>query len=503
MLILHPTIYLDVSGTTTDALLVRDGQVVAVGDEAHHGAGGDATLRPDGACLFPALGDAHVHLWGLGMRAGTVDLRGLDADRALEALADAEPQADGWIFGTNLDEHHFRDGQSLTRDDLDRLFPTNPVRIHRVDRHAIWVNSAALQRASITEHFESGADGHLARDDQGRLTGYLVDAAMEPVHAVIPRTTVAEDRAVFLECAEKMRAFGMAFGTIARTSVAHVAMLKALADHGDLPIHVDALVAGTDPQFDDWRAEGPLLQIDQGLRVAGVKFYADGALGSAGAHLLEPYRTGGTGLAMHEPGFLQERIPQLMADGWQVAVHAIGDAAAREVLDAFEAVPQTIRQRLRPRLEHAQMLTDDDCRRLRDLAVIASIQPIHLRSDAPWAPDLLHEPQLDRLFPWRALNPDRLAGGSDFPIDDLNPWHGIATALTRRGADGISFRPDHALTRQEALRAYTSGAAFASHREAFLGHLTPGSRAEILSLNSDPFNATADEIWSMEASWVR
>ncbi len=503
MLIEHPRIYLDASGAHTDAILVRDDTVVAVGDHARQGAtSADDVVRPDATCLFPAPGDAHIHLWGLGLRAGTVDLRGLDAEEALHTLADATPREDGWIFATNLDEHQFQRGQQMTRRDLDRLFPDQPVRIHRVDRHAIWVNSTTLKRAGIEDSFQPGDGGHVERDESGRPTGLLVDAAMKPVLDIIPETTIAEDRATLLDSAKLLREQGVAFCTIARCPVEHVEMLETLADERALPLHVDALVAGTDDAFETWRQRGPIERKDAALRIGGVKFYADGALGSAGAHLLEPYRQGATGLKMHPEGFLERRIPQLMNDGWQVAVHAIGDAAAREVLDAFERVPEAVRAALRPRLEHAQMVASEDTARFSKLNVIASIQPIHLRSDAPWAPELLHEEQLERLFPWRSLMPATVAAGSDYPIDDLNPWHGIATALTRRGADGKPFRIGDRLHRSEIIAAYTERAAFASHRESELGALHPEFRAEIIALDTDPFVADPDEIWDTNAHFV-
>lgn len=499
MLIRHPTIYLDHTGASTHALLVREGRIAAVGDDAIHGAEStDEVIRPDATCLFPALGDAHVHLWGLGLRAGTVDLRGLGADEALDRLADAVPQTEGWVFGINLDEHNFEDGRRITRRDLDELFPDHPVCIHRVDRHAMWVNSAALERADFRQNWEFSDGGRIERDEHGEPTGYLVDAAMEPIADAIPAPGLAEDRRVFFESARKFRNFGVAFCTVARSSTTHLSMLSELADSDQLPLAIDVLIDGMDDGLDEWVERGP--RIGDDLRVAGIKFYADGALGSAGAHLLSEYKSGGKGVKIHPEGFLRRRIPELMDSGWQIAVHAIGDAACREVLDAFEATDADDRRRLRPRVEHAQMVAPKDCPRFAELDVIASIQPIHLRSDAPWAPQMLDGEQLDRLFPWRRLLPAPLAGGSDYPIDDPNPWHGIATAMTRRGADGEPFRPDQALDRREALSLYTAGAAYASHRESDLGALHPGFRAACIALDTDPFQAAPDDIRATEAS---
>ncbi len=498
MLIEHPTIYLDAAGERTDALLIRDGRVQATGDDARHAASSDdETIRPDAACLFPALGDAHIHLWGFGLRVGTVDLRGMNADEALDALADATPRDDRWVLAANLDEHQFDDGQNLTRKQLDTLFPSTPVCIHRVDRHAVWVNTEALHRTRFDQIYNPSEAGHVERDADGEPTGRLVDAAAQTLTAAMPQADIAEDRQMFLDSARRLHNLGVRFCTIAFCSVAHLEMLTDLADDGKLPLHVDVLVDGRDPDFDRFLREGPIHR--PRLRAAGVKFFADGALGSAGAHLLEPYRQGGTGLRMHPEGFLKRRIPELMEDhGLQLAVHAIGDAAAREVLDAFEAVSPAVRKKLRPRLEHAQIVAESDQPRFAELDVIASIQPIHLHSDAPWAPKKLQDHQLRRLFPWQRLKPATFAAGSDFPIDDINPWHGVAAAITRRGADGEPFRPDQALSRQEILAAYTTGAAFASHCEGDFGRLTEGHRGAVIALDTDPFGAEPEQIWDLQ-----
>lgn len=501
MLIRHPDIYVDASGRTTDALLVRSGRVRATGDDARHGADSDDEIRrPDAACLFPALGDAHVHLWGLGLRAGTVDLDGLGAAEARQALAEAGPGPEGWVFGANLDEHEFGPDQRLTRDDLDGLYPDTPVCIHRVDRHAVWINTEAIERTDFERRYRRGDGGRVERDEDGRPTGRLVDEAVDVLFDAVPGPGIEEDRRATLESASRLRDCGVGFCTVAYCPTSHLPMLHGLVDAGEMPLALDVLVEGTDEHFDDWLREGPTHR--DGLRIAGVKFFADGALGSKGARLLQPYRDGGQGLRIHPQGYLQRRIPALMDRGLQVAVHAIGDAAVREVLDAFEKVPASSRDALRPRLEHAQMVAPEDIDRFEKLGVIASIQPIHLRSDVPWAPEHLGDEQLERLFPWRGLAGAPMAAGSDYPIDDPNPWHGIATALTRRGADGQPFRPDEALTRTEILEAYTRGAARASHREDDFGSLEPGRRAAVVALDTDPFEADPDEIWATEASFV-
>ncbi len=503
MLIFHPHIYLNAAGDTTDALLVRQGRVVATGDDARAGATSrDPVLRPDGACLFPALGEAHIHLWGLGLRSGSVDLRGLHAGALLDTLQDQSPGPSGWIFGHNWDEHHFQPDRPLTLARLDALFPDTPVCLRRVDGHALWVNTAALNQTDFLSRYHPTPGGLVERAPDGTLTGRLVDAAMEPLLERVPHPTEAEDRLVCKRTLSTLRSHGVAFCTLAFCPTDRVSMLTSLARDADTDVFVDALVDAEDRDLEtflDRTTPGLVVPGASGLRVGGIKFFADGAMGSAGAHLLEDYRTGGRGLRLYEEGALKRRIPALMKRGWQVAVHAIGDAAAREVLDAFAAAPASLREALRPRLEHAQIVAPDDAPRFAALQVIASIQPIHLRSDAPWAARRLHPHQLDRLFAYRRLLPAVLAGGSDYPIDDINPWHGIATAVSRQGADGVPFRPEEALTVSEALQAYTEGAAFAAHLEEDFGSLTPGHRAAIIALSDDPFSSSPQKIWDMQA----
>ncbi|RDV38196.1 amidohydrolase [Bradymonadaceae bacterium TMQ3] len=504
MLILHPRIYLDYRGTTTDALLIDGHHVVAIGEEARRRAGRSAeVVRPEAACVMPALGDAHIHLWGAGLRAHTIDLRGMSAAQILNELRLAAPRQDGWIVGTNWNENNFADDHPLNLALLDQLFPNQPVCLHRVDAHALWVNSEALRRAGLDELVHDLSGGLAERGPDGRLTGVLIDHAMEPVLRALPPADAAEDRLIFTHTANTLVSHGVSFSSMAFTSMERLELVDELIADGELPSRVDFWIDGTSPDIDRLLERGPRQADAAGHRVGTIKFFADGALGSAGAWLLEPYRTGGQGLQTQPVGYLKARIPELMRAGWQVAVHAIGDAAARDVLDAFEAVPPELRARLRPRLEHAQIVHPDDCPRFAELGVIASIQPIHLRSDVPWAPRRLFEPQLQRLFPWRDLLPTTLAAGSDYPIDDPNPWHGIATALTRQGYDEQSFGPEHALTRQEAIRAYTFGAAFASHREHQLGALHPGYLADVIALSADPFVDSPEAIRDIEVIWSR
>lgn len=507
MLFKHNKIYLDAAGRTTDALLVRNGRVLAVGADAHlQRKAGERVVEPEAACLFPALADAHCHLWGIGMRAGSVDLSGTrSAQEVYERLRKIDPEdaPTDWVLGYGWDEHDWPDGARLDRQQLDAIFGDTPVSFHRVDRHAIAVNSAALRRAGVDADYAPSEGGRALRDDAGRLTGVLVDAAMRPVLDAIPEPSEAEDRQVFERSARAFLRHGITSAHMAFTGVDRLSMLRQMADADALPVRVYAIVDGSDARLSEVLDVGPTHDPNAWLSVAALKFFADGALGSEGAHLLEPYKSGSRGLVMIDPAEFTREVAALMEEGWQVAVHAIGDAAARNVVEAFAAVPERIRARVRPRLEHAQMLTKRDCERMGDLSAIASIQPIHLRSDGAWAHQILSQAQLDRLYPWPELAPHAtLAGGSDFPIEDPNPWHGIATAMTRRTSSGEAFFPEKTLTREQILEAYTAGAAYAAHWEGVLGRLDKGFAGDVIALDRDPFEATAEAMWEMEVLGV-
>ncbi len=513
MIVLHPRIYTRAAhGVLTDALLVRDGRVVATGDDARAAqTPADRVLTPEGACVFPALADAHIHLWGLGMRPDTLDLGAARSpDDVYAAVRDeAARRPEGWIIGFGWDENLWEGGGRLEAAALEEAVPGRLVSLKRVDHHALFASPAALVAAGIfpaspgAPH-EGGASGHVARDADGQPTGLLVDDAMRPVRDAIPPVTEADDERLLFDHAARLRGLGIASAHMAYASVASVGMLDRLIAEGRLPMRISVMIDAHDPHLDALLEAGPRLDPDARCSVASIKFFADGAMGSRGALMLEDYVGGGRGLAVVGAEELAARVPELAAAGWQVATHAIGDAAARAVLDAYSLCAPTDRAATRPRVEHAQIMTSEDVARLGALGILASIQPIHMRSDAPWAAQALHPHQLERLFSFADLGAvAALSGGSDYPIDDPNPWRGIHAAVTRLGADGRVFRADQALTRAQALHAYTLGAAHAARWEDRLGALEPGFEADLIALSHDPLECPDDDLPAIEVlgSW--
>ena len=510
MLIHHPRIYLDDQGHHTHALFCQGGRVLATGQEALELAEQNpaaAAVRlglEDAACLFPALTDAHLHLWDLGQRRGLLDLKGQKSLKSLcQHLKRAAPTPSGWVMGHGWDQHDWPDWDARSLATLDALFPHTPVCLHRLDYHAVWANSVAMKHAGISlQNPAPVAGGHIELDPTtGTPTGILVDMAAHLVTECIPEPSDAENQDVLGQNAAMLHAHGVSCGHMAWMRARDLDWLQNWRAQGTLPLRIYCMVEARDA--------GPLAPFHDPTAWCSarcIKYFADGAMGSKGALLHEPYLgEDHRGLAVIPAVELAAEIPSLMSRGFQVAVHAIGDLGATGVLDAFAMADPEARAAVRPRLEHAQIMRHDDIERLGDLGVLASIQPIHLRSDAPWAARVLRPHQLDRLFQWRTLaRHAHLAGGSDFPIDDPNPWHGIATAISRQGSDGRPFHPQHALTRQEALALYLSGPAWAAHWEGDLGALRPGFCADFTALGADPFHCSLEELWGMEvrATWI-
>ncbi len=493
----HPCVYLGPDGTKTDCLLIDEARVVAVGEQAKLGPV-DRTERPEGRCVMPGLIDSHIHLWGLGLRAGSVSLRAAKSTQEVYGrLAGARPVG-GWVLGTDWDQNNWSDGRELSREVLDDLFPATPVSLRRIDGHACWVNSEALRRAAISDSWTPPPGGEAWRvggKPTGQLNGCLVDEGMKPIEAVMPPVTEVDDLATYLETARLLRSFGITGAHKAWMPMDRLKMLERLRDSNELGLRLHLLFDCNDPTLQMLLDRGPWS--DDWISARGIKFFADGAMGSRGAALLDDYKdVEHSGLVVETPETMNRDIPRYAALGWQVAVHAIGDRGAQNVLDAFEKISAADRFKTRPRLEHAQMLDDRNLDRFEELGVIASLQPIHLFSDAAWIEEALSPEQLRRLFRWKDLAAGtRLSGGSDFPIEDPNPWHGISVAMTRKHAGGQVFHVEQCLSRHEALSLYTTDAAFAGFAENHVGRLDTGFFADFCVLDTDPFLATPDEIW--------
>ena len=491
---------LDPQQPTAEAVAIASGRVVAVGTFhdvlAWRGARTEVIERPE-ACLLPGFHDAHVHLAQHGMALAAVALHDVpDLPGALERVAAraASTPPGTWITGAGfaLDRWGVR---SLEATALDAIAPHHPVLLRSQDHHAGWANGAALAAAGIGAHTPDPAHGVIVRDAAGHPTGYLLEHAVDLVRAAVPPA----DRDTWLRA---VRAAGSDLARRGITTVHHMAYeppaaWRAIADVAsgeDYPLRVWACV----PQGDLEHAAAIGLAGGQGgarFVLGGAKFFADGALGSRTAWMLEPYLdTPGTGMTVDAPDTLRERFALAIAAGFAPVTHAIGDAAVRAVVDVLEtSAPAWRAAGLRPRIEHVQHAHPDDVARLGRLGVTASMQPIHLTFDAPSIRAGLGD-RVERAFPIRSLAAAGalLAFGSDTPVAVPDVFEGLRAAVRRVGVDGMPLGPDEAIDTETALRAFTRDAAEAIGRGHRSGRIRVGFDADLVLVDHDPFDDLDD-----------
>ncbi|SHN56518.1 amidohydrolase [Erythrobacter sanguineus] len=476
-------------------------QVLARGDERPRV---DYRLDGEGRVMIPGMIDAHVHVGQIGFAAMTLDLSDTNSlDEALQKIAQFANDNPGrpWILGRGWNQEKWGLGRFPTAAELDAVVSDRPVLLDRADGHAAWANSLAMEQAGVTAATKAPAGGRIIRDAAGKLTGVFVDSAIGLVGKSVPDPRPADyDRALAL-AQERLIANGVtAVGDMA-VSMHEWHAYRRAADLGQLRIRVMAyanspelmeLVGGTGPT--------PWLYDDR-LRLNGIKLYVDGALGSRGAALKEPYadEPGTSGLALTKPAQLRNLMSRAAMGNFQTAIHAIGDAANADVLNAIEELSETYTGDRRWRIEHAQIIDPADIPRLGQHGVIASMQPLHQTSDRTMAEARLGPDRLDGAYPWRSIIQagGRLAFGSDAPVEPADPFAGMAAAISRTDADGEPFGgwfPQETVSREAALAGFTSDAAFAGFAEGRFGRLMPGERADFLLVDRDPLLVSPDDI---------
>ncbi|HEX7038631.1 MAG TPA: amidohydrolase [Trueperaceae bacterium] len=488
---------MDPSRPREGGVAVRGGRVLALGSpsELHELAGPETEVfELGGACLMPGFHDSHVHLTQHGLELSRLDLAPARTfDDALDLLRrHAADLGAGELLratGMALNTWGLRTIGRGEADALEEAVGGRPALVASQDHHSAWASAALLARAGVGEGTPDPADGVVVRDEGGRPTGLLLEAARRLVADAVPAPGRDELRRALAAAGESLAARGV-------TTVHHMAAepagyfreLALAASDDAYPLRVWACV----PQEQLEAAAEVGLATGQGGRnfqVGGAKFFADGALGSKTAWMLEPYAgTADVGMAVDGPEVLAERVPLAVRAGLAPVVHAIGDAAVRAVLDAFEASAAELEAAgLRPRLEHAQHVHPSDLPRFRRLGVVASVQPIHLTFDAGAIGTLLAD-RVERAYPLRSLarSGARLAFGSDTPVASPDVPTGLRAACRRLGLGGERLNPAEAVSPDEALLAYTAGAAYAIGWESRSGRLAVGYDADMVVLSHDP-----------------
>lgn len=521
-----PTIVVNVHGYTLQksnleqfsALAFEAGRVLEIGDGSSLRAKYAAARVIDGQgkVLLPGLIDAHGHVLDLGLESTQIRLTGTrslqQAQKVIRAYAQANPRR-AWLMGEGWNEVIWGLGRLPTARELDAAVADRPAALDRIDGHATWLNTKALQAARITRDTADPVGGRIERDAAGNPSGVLVDQAMELVAAVLPQPGEAERMAGLRAALIHMNSVGLTGVGDAGVSAKVIASYKRLADQGWLSVRVYAMIGDTGEDFRMLSKDGPLLGYgNDRLTVRSVKLFADGALGSRGAALLAPYsdKPEQHGLLFMTEAEMQHKIETALKQGYQVNIHAIGDAANHQVLDAFEAAYREVGGReLRNRVEHAQVVALTDIPRFKQLDLIASMQPTHATSDKNMAEARIGPERLKGAYAWRAFldQGTRIAGGSDFPVESDNPFFGLHAAVTR--TDRLNqppggWHPEQAMTLLEAFRAFTLDAAYAQHQEGSVGSLEPGKWADFIMIDRDLFKIPAADIWKIrvEQTWL-
>ncbi|MGE0872764.1 MAG: amidohydrolase [Kofleriaceae bacterium] len=481
---------MDPARPRASALAIRGGAIVAIGESSEIAKlAGPTTQRLAlaGATVTPGLIDAHCHLYGLGVDLEAVSVRGQssEADTVALVVAGAKTRPAGeWLLGRGWDQNRWPGQQFPTKASLDAVIRDRPVLLRRVDGHASWVNSKALEAAGITAATKDPPGGKIVRDRRGEPTGVLIDNASDLVDAKVPAASPEIRERRIREAARRAIAAGLTGVHEMGIDDATAGVYRRLAATNQLPLRVYAFLAG-DPANTNRLTASPEPPVGR-FQMRGVKFFADGALGSRGARLYAAYDDDrdNQGLWVTTPPALAAAIEVAVAHGWQVATHAIGDAAIGSVLDAIAAAQQRHPGDLRARIEHLQVLAPQDLPRVVATRAIASMQPTHATSDMPWAEQRIGAHRIRGAYAWRTMldHDVPLAAGSDFPVEDVAPLLGIYAAVTRQDAHGTpagGWYPEQRLTLDEAIAAFTIGAAYAQFAEAERGMIAVGRTADL------------------------
>jgi len=499
----------DVNRPIAEALAVRNGRIAFVG--SNRGAlalAGPRTERLDlgGKTVITGMVDAHAHLLGLGQALRTVDLVGTKSyDEVIARVAERAKSArpGEWVRGRGWDQNDWADTRFPTNAALSRAVPNNPVYLTRVDGHAGLVNAKALELAQVTAATPDPNGGRFIRDSAGNPTGVLIDNAQGVVSRVVPAASHAQLREQTLAAIAEANGWGLTGIHDAGVGAEGIVVYEELAREGRYNLRNYVMVRANDSVLDAFMRRGPQKGLHDGrIWIRAIKITADGALGSRGAALLEPYSddAGNTGLITQPPERIRSVAVRALKAGFQVNVHAIGDRANRIVLDQFEAALREVPTAdHRFRIEHAQILSEQDIPRFAALDVIPSMQGSHQTSDMYWVPARLGESRTKGAYAWRSLLNTGVVipNGSDFPVEAVNPLISFHSFITRQDAENSppgGWFPEQRTTREEALLSITLWPAYAGFMENESGSLTAGKFADFVVLDRDIMTVAPEQI---------
>lgn len=477
------------------ALTVLGDVIQFVGDNpARYIGPSTQVIDARGAAVIPGLIDSHGHVRGLGEMLTQLDLRGITSEPQIAEkvrIAARGKKPGEWIFGRAWDQNLWAVKQFPDSAAISAAAPENPVLLERVDGHAIWVNRKTLELADVNSATPELPGGTIVRGPGGAPTGVFLDRALALITRKVPPTSPGQLETFLRRATEEAARLGITSVHDAGIGATEIAAYRALVSRSQLPVRIYAMLAQSngDTLLSPWFARGP--EIGKFLTIRSVKIVADGALGSRGAAMLEPYTDdpANRGLQIVDQAAIRAVAQRALAAGFQVNTHAIGDKANRNALDAYGEVLRGTNDK-RFRIEHAQIIAPGDFTKFRDFSIIASMQPTHATSDMPWAPLRLGPERIKGGYAWQTLLRlgVHLPSGSDFPVEEPNPLWDFYAAVTRQdklASPAGGWFPNQRMSREEALRSFTVEGAYAAFEETSKGSLEPGKLADFVMLSGD------------------
>lgn len=506
---------------TFSTVAFKNSKVLAIGDSQLASQYPNAkVINGKGKTMIPGIVDGHGHLLGLGFNKLNVDVRDLKSAKAtaqkVAEYASKNKQLT-WIKGRGWNQEIWSDSRYPTAKQLDEYVSDRPVYLSRVDGHAAWLNTKAMELAGITRDTISPAGGEIIKDENGEPTGVLIDNAESLVMAKIPAPTQDEMALALKTASEHLLSLGITSMHDAGIDQDTYNLYVNKAANNELMVRIYGMLAATDPNLTDMLKAGYVKDDNDFLSIRSVKIYGDGALGSRGAALLEPYHddSHNKGLLVTSKDKLTPLFDTILDHRFQINIHAIGDRANRIALDEFERVfkaPEASLingEALRHRVEHAQVVHVEDIPRFKTLNIIPSMQPTHATSDKDMAPKRIGEERLKGAYAWQSFikQGTKIVAGSDFPVELANPFFGVHAAVARQDRDNQpkgGWLMGEAMTIEQAFKAFTIDAAFGAHQENIIGGLQAGKYADFVLLDRDIFKLDAKDLWKTKVleTWV-
>ena len=498
------------------ALAVREGRVLATGNTDLADQYPSATLRDgNGKTMLPGLIDAHGHISSLGYALLSIDVRGLQsAEQVAKNVAayGAKNPDLSWIQGRGWNQVLWPGKQFPNMADLDAEITDRPVWLERIDGHAGWANKKAMELAGITRDTVSPPGGEIIYDQQGEPSGILIDNAMRLMVDIIPAPNTAEIKLALDAVSQHLLSLGITSAHDAGVLSSEHKVYRQLADNGEMQVRIYGMYSSTEDDLQQVLDAGHSSDSRDMYSVRSIKIYTDGALGSRGAAMLEPYsdRPDHRGLLLTSREELQRLFKLAINADFQIAIHAIGDQGNRIGLDVLEQAYESFGGRhLRHRMEHSQVVALSDIPRFKSLDVIPSMQPTHATSDMNMAEDRIGAERLKGAYAWQSFlkQGSRVVSGSDFPIELANAFHGIHAAVTRQDKNNqpeAGWILEEAMSLEDTMRSFSIDAAWAAHQEDSLGSLTPGKWADFILLDQDIYQIPAQDIWKTQVleTWL-